>query len=452
MAGRSSVRGTRRVLTQRSSSERGTYYDAAGGKRIQQGSYQESETQRTNSQSVDQRRIIAHGVTFHGYDEDYLLKDQTVDHGASRSGWRASGSYGPDGGTRRSGEWSAGSETDEVWEHKQRTDDDPNGEDYGYWTRSKMVEASRRPEAGTPTSTRDTIFTADGYSSNGTLHIVYDGSPLGNAPFEINPPVEDLYEGNPPEGNTPYEYESGGGEGGVNQFDPGRATIEQSTLDDPLWQVGEDAGQDDHSHFYYQGPKPQGPILDDGAGLDSHTDTIPTWGLTALEIGAGVLVEPIDWLLTAREIYNDPKNPLSYAGLIPFVPAGAGKLAREALQAADKGGDVGKAVGKFAETVKTAVKTTGQIHHPISAKIGRDLQKHPALKGHYKSRDPRFTTQAADAASHRGYQTWHRALDKEVVQWLRDPINKAATPEQFEAWLRSRYAQPDLKQRFPNGF
>jgi hypothetical protein len=69
--------------------------------------------------------------------------------------------------------------------------------------------------------------------------IVFDGSPLGNAPFEINPPVEDLYEGNPPEGNTPYEYESGGGDGGVNQFDPGRATIEQSTLDDPLWQVGE---------------------------------------------------------------------------------------------------------------------------------------------------------------------------------------------------------------------
>jgi poly(3-hydroxyalkanoate) synthetase len=51
---------------------------------------------------------------------------------------------------------------------------------------------------------------------------------------------------------------------------------------------------------------------------------------------------------------------------------------------------------------------------------------------------------------HRGYQTWHRELDQEVVDWLKN--NQAATPQQFESWLRWRYSQADLLQRFPNGF
>lgn len=38
----------------------------------------------------------------------------------------------------------------------------------------------------------------------------------------------------------------------------------------------------------------------------------------------------------------------------------------------------------------------------------------------------------------------------EVVKWLDD--NPRATPEQFEGWLRGRYSQPDLAEKFPNGF
>ena len=95
---------------------------------------------------------------------------------------------------------------------------------------------------------------------------------------------------------------------------------------------------------------------------------------------------------------------------------------------------------------------TGQTHHPISTKVARELEQHPTLKGKYTPRDPRFTTQGVDEAAHKGYQTWHRELDDEVISWLRDPKNLNATPEQFEAWLRWRYTQPDLKARFPNGF
>ena len=59
-------------------------------------------------------------------------------------------------------------------------------------------------------------------------------------------------------------------------------------------------------------------------------------------------------------------------------------------------------------------------------------------------------TRAADAAAHRGYQTWHRQLDAEVADWL--ARNPNATTTQFERFLQQRYSQPDLLERFPNGF
>jgi hypothetical protein len=95
---------------------------------------------------------------------------------------------------------------------------------------------------------------------------------------------------------------------------------------------------------------------------------------------------------------------------------------------------------------------TGQIHHPISRRVGRALSGHPSLRGHFQPRDRRFTTQAINGTAHRGYQRWHIDLDAEVVRWIRDPTNVRATPQQFLGWLRQRYNQPDLLALFPNGF
>jgi len=112
----------------------------------------------------------------------------------------------------------------------------------------------------------------------------------------------------------------------------------------------------------------------------------------------------------------------------------------------------GEAVEGAAGPFRANTPLTGQIHHPISTRIGRALEEHPTLRGQYQPRDPSFTTQAIDEAAHRGYQTWHIELDAEVARWLQNPDNAAATPAQFEAWLRWRYSQPDLRARFPNGF
>jgi len=92
----------------------------------------------------------------------------------------------------------------------------------------------------------------------------------------------------------------------------------------------------------------------------------------------------------------------------------------------------------------------GEEHHGISKRIWDSLQMNPSLKDKFLYRDPKFVTRAADRASHHGYQTWHRALDKEVADWVRK--HPSATREEFEDYLRSLYERPDLATRFPNGF
>jgi hypothetical protein len=108
---------------------------------------------------------------------------------------------------------------------------------------------------------------------------------------------------------------------------------------------------------------------------------------------------------------------------------------------------------KAREQAQQAAKTataTGQQHHIISKRIADALKEHKTLKGVYQPRDPRFVTRAADKAAHNGYQHWHRQVDDEVVKWLES--TPQATPQQFEAFLRSVYSRPEMVLRFPNGF
>jgi hypothetical protein len=90
-----------------------------------------------------------------------------------------------------------------------------------------------------------------------------------------------------------------------------------------------------------------------------------------------------------------------------------------------------------------------QKHHAISRAVHKELENHPFLKGKYEVRDKRFEAIAGSTEAHRGYQSWHRDLDSEVVAWIRN--NRQASPSEFESWLKQRYAKPDLKDRFPDG-
>ncbi|MFL5245942.1 MAG: polymorphic toxin-type HINT domain-containing protein [Gemmataceae bacterium] len=92
----------------------------------------------------------------------------------------------------------------------------------------------------------------------------------------------------------------------------------------------------------------------------------------------------------------------------------------------------------------------GQLHHVISKKIWRALDKHAILKGLFKVRDPRFVTRAISAIAHKGYQKWHRDLDRRIVEWLERFV--AASEEEFMQFLKTLYNDPDLLWRFPKGF
>ncbi|ATB28356.1 Wall-associated protein precursor [Melittangium boletus] len=92
----------------------------------------------------------------------------------------------------------------------------------------------------------------------------------------------------------------------------------------------------------------------------------------------------------------------------------------------------------------------GQEHHLISRPIAKRLEEHPTLGGLYKPRDPRFVAQAKDEQAHCGYQQWHRDVDTEMIEWLKE--RPKATPQQFMDKLRDLYSRPEMKARSPHGF
>jgi hypothetical protein len=120
----------------------------------------------------------------------------------------------------------------------------------------------------------------------------------------------------------------------------------------------------------------------------------------------------------------------------------------KAEEAARKADDAAEAA--VAADSSEPKECTGQLHHVISKPIAKELEEHRALRGMYKPRDPRFVTRAVDEKAHCGYQEWHREVDSEVVQWLKD--HRDATSKQFEAFLREIYNRPSMLARFPHGF
>ncbi|MDX2184057.1 MAG: RHS repeat-associated core domain-containing protein, partial [Gemmatimonadaceae bacterium] len=96
-----------------------------------------------------------------------------------------------------------------------------------------------------------------------------------------------------------------------------------------------------------------------------------------------------------------------------------------------------------------AAKLGGQLHHVVSRRIAAVMQRYVNLRGAANEMRSRLITRAADRAAHNGYQTWHRELDQEAIDFIRRNPNMKA-PE-FEKWLVRRYGKPDLEKRFPDG-
>ena len=151
-------------------------------------------------------------------------------------------------------------------------------------------------------------------------------------------------------------------------------------------------------------------------------------------------VDPVDWVYTGIDCLsgNCSGTDLLF-GLLPFVNGGL-----------DDAADAAKALNSTDALAHAddLVETAGQLHHIFSNKISNALNEHRTLSGVLNRDD--FKVQGLDAASHNGYQAWHRAYDQEVVNWLYD--NPRATPEQFLSYMRDLYQRTEMDKRFPQAW
>lgn len=151
-------------------------------------------------------------------------------------------------------------------------------------------------------------------------------------------------------------------------------------------------------------------------------------------------VDPVDWVYNGVECLSGNCSGTDVLlGMLPFVNGGM-----------DDAADAAKALNSTDALAHAddVVETAGQFHHIFSNKISNALNEHRTLSGVF-NRD-NFIVQGLDAASHNGYQTWHRAYDQEVVNWLSD--NPRATPEQFLTYMRDLYQRTEMDKSFPQAW
>jgi hypothetical protein len=98
------------------------------------------------------------------------------------------------------------------------------------------------------------------------------------------------------------------------------------------------------------------------------------------------------------------------------------------------------------QSVYRVLKREGQVHHVLSEQIMKKLNDHKTLRGRFHREQ--WKVRAAAPHDHCGYQTWHRKVDQEIVDWLEK--NQDATPEKFIAKLREIYSRHDMLIRFPD--
>jgi len=151
--------------------------------------------------------------------------------------------------------------------------------------------------------------------------------------------------------------------------------------------------------------------------------------------------------LQAAGMSQDAANIVD-AGISIVGTAGAGLLTKALAKSAPKAialaGQATKAQPVINNTA--TIQKTGQMHHVISRKVNTALSRHKTLQGVFNREASQFKIRAVNKEAHKGYQTWHRNYDNEMVNWLTE--FKKATPQQFIDKLNRMHEVPDMVQRF----
>ncbi|MDE2125353.1 MAG: hypothetical protein KGJ62_02055 [Armatimonadetes bacterium] len=69
------------------------------------------------------------------------------------------------------------------------------------------------------------------------------------------------------------------------------------------------------------------------------------------------------------------------------------------------------------------------------------------METQFKRNDKNYIVGAVNKAAHWGYQTWHREIDKEVVDWIL--AHPDAPANELRTLLREIYSRPGVSWRFP---
>ena len=134
----------------------------------------------------------------------------------------------------------------------------------------------------------------------------------------------------------------------------------------------------------------------------------------------------------------------------------AAKVAQKATQGVGKAAARKQAVNKTSlnQSVKEQrVPCKGQNHHGIAKKPFKAIvEKSKEFAEQLKIPYRKFTTQALDLVSHRGYERWHRELDALLVKLINKVPDGELNGKALIKILKKVYSNKDLRERFPNFF
>jgi hypothetical protein len=468
--GRSGIDATIEEVTviRKTSSESGVYQDdktSHGVHRAASGQYRQSSGQSTRMEGNASETWI------NWYNEgtttpEWVWAKEGAKHTrvfqSSSQQREVEGSYGPGGGTERvltdhnQSHAFIGEQRDE----RYRYAGDPAGE----VTYESHTSYTEQLHANEPTVGRKT-GTFQSYSTS------WDDDPYtlstGETPSPIlEGPLDTVGEQPETSKNSTIKLLGGSG-GGVNPFDPGRATIEQSTLDDPLWQVIGDVDQVPDNSLDYNNGDAVGRLIEKQTreAADAEPGYVDRYSGRLKENVSGIArdLNPVNtpgdlrdaWnelpsdLEKAKALWNDPLGYLAERWRVikqgakdlvstPEGHADLTTLAASALLAK-------KAQGRFGQTHKTGVKPVGEVPTALSGTVGTfdDLvrqakQQYPKLAGkiHQHHITPQYLGGAVngpkvplDAAYHQQItnafrKAWPYGQDPPSPSQLREIMNK----------------------------
>ena len=74
------------------------------------------------------------------------------------------------------------------------------------------------------------------------------------------------------------------------------------------------------------------------------------------------------------------------------------------------------------------------------------LNNHPTLKGLFDRAGS--VVQAVAPEAHRGYQAWHREIERIMIEWINSPFHQEVTANEFWRKLYELYNTQDMINRF----